>query len=130
MAADLDVTPTPRDRLWREFAARATTDPVAWRARTWARAVLMTPGGADDDVLAVLSAEWAEFRTTRPGEPDVAFRPPPAAPEEAVVPGPPPYAEFAPLARGRYGTDLPAHEDRVREEGERLARRDQAYYGF
>ena len=128
MAPDLVLA--PRDRLWREFAARTTTDRIAWRARTWARAVLMTPGGADEDVLAVLRAEWAAFRAAHASEPDVEFRPPPVATDEPVVPGPPPYAELPPLAFGRYGNDLPSHDDRVRDEQERLARRDQAYYGF
>lgn len=121
---------TPRRRLWREFARRAATDRVAWHARTWARAALMRPGGDDEAVVALLRTEWAAYRRAHPDEPDVMFRPPPVAPDEPVVPGPPPYDTLPPLAHGHYGTDLPAHDERVREEQERLARRDQAFYGF
>lgn len=123
---------TPRTRLWREFAARATTDRVAWLARTWARAVLMLPSGDDEDaVVGLLAREWAAYRTAHPSEPTVEFSPPPRwVPDETVTAGPAPYDALPPLIHGRYGTDLPSHEERVREEQERLARRDQAYYGF
>ena len=136
-------TVTPRERLWREFAARAATgttgtgsigttgSPSAWRARTWLWASLMLPGGDDDAVVALLVREWAAYRAAHPDEPDIAFRPPGTAPDdEAVVPGPPPYDALPPLRHGRYGADLPTHDERVREEQERLARRDQAFYGF
>src|SRR4051794_26215948 len=102
---------TPRERLHRAFAERVTTPPAPWRARTWARAVLLTPGGDDAAVTAVLAAEWEVFRRGRPGEPDITFTPPDALPDEPVVPGPPPYAELVPLRHGRYGVDLPSHED-------------------
>lgn len=121
---------TPRQRLHRVFAARAGTPPAVWQARAWARAVLMTPGGGDVEVAAVLRAEWTSYREAHAGEPDITFAPPIVVPDEAVVPGPPPYADLVPLRHGRYGVDLPSHEDRVRDEQERLARRDTAYYGF
>ena len=132
MAAEHLAYVAPRERLHRHFATRAgTADPAAWRAQAWLRACLVLPGAADEDVVAFLDTEWAAFRRRNPEEPHVTFAPPPAPAEEPVVPGPPPYDELAPLRHGRYGSDhLPTHEDRVREEQERLARRDQAFYGF
>jgi hypothetical protein len=132
MAADPLTYPTPHHRLRRHFAARArTTDPAAWRAQAWVRATLVLPTASDEELAAYLDAEWAAFRREHPEEPHVTFAPPPAPPEEPVVPGPPPYDRLVPLQFGRYGTDhLPAHDDRIREEQERLARRDQAFYGF
>jgi hypothetical protein len=125
-----DAYVSPRDRLHREFAARATTPPAAWRARTWSRAVLLTPDADDAAVVTTLTAEWAAYRVAHPDEPEVTFTPPAPLPADEVVPAAPPYAELVPLRHGRYGVDLPSHEDRVRDEQERLARRDTAYYGF
>ena len=132
MAAETVAYVTPHLRLHRHFAARArTNDPAAWRAQAWLRATLVLPGASDDDLVAFLDTEWAAFRRRHPEEPHVTFAPPAAPPDEPVVPGPPPYDQLAPLRFGRYGSDhLPTHEDRVREEQERLARRDQAHYGF
>lgn len=132
MAAETLCYVVPRERLHRHFAARATcTDARSWLAQAWLRACLVLPGAGDDDVAAFLDTEWAAFRRRNPSEPHVTFAPPPAPPEEPVVPGPPPYDELAPLRFGRYGSDfLPSHEERVRDEQERLARRDQAFYGF
>ena len=132
MAAETVPFLTPHERLHRHFAARATaTDPAAWRAQAWLRAALVYPGSPDEDVAAYLDTEWAAFRAAHPGEPHVAFAAPADPPDEPVVPGPPPYDELAPLRFGRYGSDhLPTHAERVREEQERLARRDQAHYGF
>jgi hypothetical protein len=91
----------------------------------------MTGGGDDDAITAVLNAEWSEFRTEHPGEPDITFGAPPSvAVDENAIPTPPPYGDLVQLRHGRYGLDLPTHEDRVREDQERLARRDTAYYGF
>jgi hypothetical protein len=132
----MSTLPTPHERLHRHFATRAavggTEDArAAWRAQAWLRATLVLGSADDTDVLAYLDTEWAAFRAAHPGEPHVAFAPPPAPEEDPVVPGPPPYDQLAPLRHGRYGSDhLPSHEERVREEQERLARRDQAYYGF
>lgn len=124
--------PTPHERLLRHFATRARAeDPDAWRAKAWMRGTFVMPGATDEDLLAYLDTEWAAFRAEHPGEPHVTFVPPPAPAEEPIVPGPPPYDELAPLRNGRYGSDhLPTHEERVQEEQQRLARRDQAYYGF
>jgi len=132
MAAETVPYATPHQRLRRHFAARATaSDRAAWLAQAWARAALVYPGAPDEDVAAYLDTEWAAFRAEHPGEPLVAFAPPAPPPDEPVVPGPPPYDELAPLRFGRYGSDhLPSHDERVREEQERLARRDQAFYGF
>lgn len=131
MAADTTTYVTPRDRLLRHFATRAATgDPATWLAQAWARAVLMAPRAGDDAVLDLLRMEWDEWRSAHPGEPLVAFRAPEAIAEEPVVPSPPPYDALPPLRFGRYGVDLPSHEDRVREEQERLARRDSSFYGF
>lgn len=133
MAAETSIAyVVPRERLHRHFATRArTTDPKAWRAQAWVWATLVLPGAPDDDVAAFLDTEWAAFRRRQPDEPHVTFAPPEAAPEEPIVPGPPPYDELAPLRFGRYGSDhLPSHEERVRDEQERLAKRDQAFYGF
>ncbi|HEX8003003.1 MAG TPA: hypothetical protein VF519_09955 [Mycobacteriales bacterium] len=136
MAAEPLPYPTPHQRLLRHFATRARVgdrpeDRAAWLAQAWLRATFVLPGASDDDLLGYLDTEWAAFRRTHPGEPHVAFAPPAAPAEEPVVPGPPPYDELAPLRFGRYGSDhLPTHEERVRDEQERLARRDQAYYGF
>jgi hypothetical protein len=128
MVAD---TALPLARLHRHFATRASgTEPARWLAQAWAWAVLVLPAAGEDEVLALLGREWEAFRARHPGEPAVAFRAPAAPPDEPVVPGPPPYADLPPLAFGRYGIDLPSHEERVREEQERLARRDQAHYGF
>ena len=131
MAADTTTYAAPRDRLLRHFATRATTgDPATWLAQAWTRAALMVPGADDDTVLDVLRHEWDAYRAGHPGEPLVAFRAPAALADEPVVPGPPPYDALPPLTHGRYGVDLPSHDDRVREEQERLARRDSTYYGF
>ena len=121
---------TPRERLHRAFAARAATSDAAWRMRCWNRAVLMTPGHDPAAVVALLDAEWAAYRAARPGEPAVTWTPPGDLPEDEVVPGPPPYGDLVALRHGRYGVDLPSHEERVRDEQERLARRDLAHYGF
>jgi hypothetical protein len=131
MAADTSTYVAPRERLVRHFATRAgTSDPATWLAQAWARAVLMAPRAADDAVLDLLRSEWDAYRAEHPGEPLVAFRPPAPLAEEPVVPSPPPYDALPPLTHGRYGVDLPSHEDRVREEQERLSRRDNAYFGF
>ena len=131
MVADTTTYVAPRDRLWRHFDARRhATDAATWLAQAWARAVLLLPTADDDTVLDLLRTEWDAYRADHPGEPLVAFRPPGAVPDEPVVPGPPPYDSLPPLTFGRYGVDLPSHEDRVREEQERLARRDTAHYGF
>lgn len=131
MAADTTTYVPPRDRLVRHFATRAACDdPTTWLAQAWARAVLMAPGADDGTVLDLLRTEWDAFRADHPGEPLVAFRAPEAIPDEPVVPAPPPYDALPPLIHGRYGVDLPAHDDRIREEQERLARRDSTYYGF
>ena len=131
MAADTTTYVPPRDRLLRHFATRAVSgDPVTWLAQAWTRAVLMAPGADDDTVLDLLRTEWDAYRADHPGEPLVAFRPPPALAEEPVVPSPPPYDALPPLTHGRYGVDLPSHDDRVRDEQERLAKRDSSFYGF
>jgi hypothetical protein len=119
-----------RDRLHAAFASRAGLPPATWLGRVWARAVLLTPGGDDEAVVEVLTREWAAYCAAHPDAPDVTFRPPPDQPAEPVVPAPPPYADLLPLRHGRYGLDLPTHEERVREEQERLARRDAAHFGF
>ena len=113
MVADTASYAPPRLRLTQHFATRATTnDPATWLAQAWTRAVLAAPPGSDDAaVLALLREAWETYRADHPGEPAVAFRVPGAIPEEAVVPGPPPYAEFAPLRFGRYGVEPPV-EDR------------------
>lgn len=121
----------PRDRLLRHFAARSTApDPATWLAQAWARAVLVLPTAGDEAVLDLLRAEWDAWRAAHPKEPLVAFRPPGPVPEDVVTPAPPPYDTLPPLRFGRYGVDLPTHEDRIREEQERLARRDSTFYGF
>jgi hypothetical protein len=103
----------PRHRLLRHFATRAACgDAATWLAQAWTRAALIVPGASDDAVLDLLRAEWDTYRLDHPEEPLVAFRPPAAIPDEPVLPGPPPYASFPPLARGRYGVDLPAQEER------------------
>lgn len=131
MAADTTTYVSPRDRLLRHFALRPfTDDPGTWLAQAWTRAVLIAPAASDDEVLDLLRTEWDAWRADHPGEPLVAFRPPPPPAEEPVVPGPPPYDALPPLQFGRYGIDLPSHEDRIREEQERLAKRDGAFYGF
>lgn len=131
MAADTTTYVAPRDRLHRHFATRATTDdPATWLAQAWARAALMAPRADDDSVLDLLRTEWDAYRAQHPGEPLVAFRAPVAEIEVPVVPGPPPFDDLPPLVHGRYGIDLPSHEDRVRDEQERLARRDTSFYGF
>lgn len=131
MAADTTTYVAPRDRLLRHFATRAVTDdPATWLAQAWARAVLMAPRADDDTVLDLLRTEWDAWRADHPGEPLVAFRAPEAIAEEPVVPTPPPYDDLPPLTFGHYGVDLPSHEDRIREEQERLARRDSSFYGF
>lgn len=131
MAADTTTYVSPRDRLLRHFATRAVTDdPATWLAQAWTRAVLMAPRADDDTVLDLLRTEWDAWRAEHPGEPLVAFRAPAALDEEVVVPEPPPYDALPPLVFGRYGIDLPSHEERVREEQERLSRRDGAFYGF
>lgn len=82
-------------------------------------------------MVETLRVEWDAFRRQRRDEPEIDFRPPEDLPEEFVRPEPPSYAALVPLLFGRYGNDhLPSHEERVREEQERLARRDQAHYGF
>lgn len=122
---------TPRARLHRAFGTRTATDVAVWQMRCWSRAVLMSPSHAPADVAALLSAEWAAYRAAHPGEPAVTWTPPAGeVAEDEVVPGAPPYHENAPLRFGRYGVDLPTHEERLRDEQERLARRDVAYYGF
>src|SRR5687767_8533186 len=131
MAADNTTYVSPRDRLLRHFATRAATDdPATWLAQSWARAVLMAPRAGDDEVLDLLRGEWDAWRAAHPGEPLVAFRAPGDLPDEVVVPAPPPYDALPPLTFGRYGVDLPSHEERLRDEQERLARRDGTYYGF
>ena len=131
MVAEAVPYVAPRERLRRHFATRATTeDPATWLAQAWARAVLVLPRGDDEEVLDLLRAEWDAWRARHPGEPLVAFLAPADPAEEVVVPGPPPYDALPPLTFGRYGIDLPSHEDRVRDEQERLARRDSAFYGF
>lgn len=132
----MSTLPTPHERLHRHFATRAAVGDTAaerdaWRNQAWLRATLVLPNAGDDELLAYLDTEWAAFRTAHPGEPHVAFAPPPPADEDPVVPGPPPYDLLPALQHGRYGSDfLPSHDERVREEQERLARRDQAHYGF
>jgi hypothetical protein len=132
----MSTLPTPHERLHRHFATRAAVgdspaDRDAWRNQAWVRATLVLPGAPDEDMLAYLDTEWAAYREAHEGEPHVAFAPPPPAEEGPIVPGPPPYDELAPLRFGRYGSDhLPSHDERVRDEQERLARRDQAHYGF
>ena len=131
MAADTTTYVPPRDRLHRHFATRAgTDDPATWLAQAWTRAVLLAPGADDDAILGLLRAEWDAWRAEHPGEPLVAFRAPAPLRDEPVVPGPPPYDDLPPLTHGRYGVDLPSHDDRVREEQERLAKRDASFYGF
>ena len=131
MSVDSPPYVVPRERLHRHFASRATTDDKGrWLAQAWARAVLVDPAADDAAVLALLHAEWAAYRAAHPGEPVVAFRPPDEPPPDEVVPGPPPYDALPPLRHGRYGIELPSHEDRIRDEQERLARRDTAFYGF
>jgi hypothetical protein len=131
MVADISAVPLARPRLHRHFATRArATEPAKWLAQAWAWAALVTPAAPEEEVLALLYREWEAFRARHPEEPAVAFRAPEAVPDEPVVPGPPPYDDLPPLLHGRYGIDLPTHEERVREEQERLARRDQAHYGF
>ena len=122
----------PRERLLRHFAARRTaTDAATWLAQAWTRAVFVLPSADDDAVLDLLRTEWDAWRAEHPGEPLVAFRPPPPAPrDEEADPEPTPWHTFAPLRHGRYEVDMPSHEDRIRDEQERLARRDTAYYGF
>lgn len=124
--------PTPYERLLRHFATRTRAeDPDAWRAKAWIRATFVLPGADDAELLAYLDTEWAAYREAHPGEPHVAFASPPPEDEEVVVPGPTPADLLPRLIHGRAGSDhLPTHEERVREEQERLARRDQAYYGF
>ncbi|MDQ1712788.1 MAG: hypothetical protein QOE45_2238 [Frankiaceae bacterium] len=113
MVADTLAYVAPRQRLHEHFAQRARAgDPPRWLAQAWARAVLVRPTADDAGVLALLEAEWARFRAGHPGEPAVAFRPPPALADDRVVPGPPPYELLPPLAHGRYGLDMPMHEDR------------------
>jgi hypothetical protein len=113
MVADTLAYVAPRQRLHEHFTSRATAaDPPRWLAQAWARAVLVRPTADDAEVLALLEAEWARFRAGHPGEPEVAFRPPPPVPEDRVVPGPPPYDLLPPLAHGRYGIDPSAHDDR------------------
>ena len=131
MAADTTTYVPPRHRLLRHFATRARCgDPTTWLAQAWTWAVLLAPGADDATVLDLLRTEWDAYRADHPEEPLVAFRPPPAIPEQPVVPTPPPYDDLPPLTHGRYGVDLPSHDDRVREEQERLARRDSTFYGF
>ena len=130
MTVDTRSYVTPRDALHRVFAARADTPPTAWHARAWAWAALLARDLGDDAIAATLRAEWYSYRVAHPGEPDITFAPPPAVPDEPVVPGPVPVETFAPLRHGRYELDLPTHEERVREEQERLARRDTAFFGF
>jgi hypothetical protein len=131
MSVDSPPYVAPLARLHRHFASRRHTgDRATWLAQAWARAVLVDPAADDAAVLALLDAEWAAFRARHPEEPAVTFRPPSEPPPDEVVPGPPPYDALPPLRHGRYGIDLPSHEDRIREEQERLARRDTAYYGF
>jgi hypothetical protein len=131
MVADTAVPALPRERLHRHFATRATSDdPDAWFARAWARAVLVDPSADDAAVLRLLDTAWTEFRGRHPDEPALTFRPPPHPDAEEVVPGPTPYHLYPTLRFGRYGVDLPSHEDRVRDEQERLAKRDQSFYGF
>jgi hypothetical protein len=130
MTIDTRSYVTPRAALYRVFAARAATAPAAWRARTWAWAALLAPGAGDAGIAARLGSEWDAYRSAHPGEPDITFTAPPPVPDEPVVPGPVPVETFAPLRHGRYGVDLPTHEDRVRDEQERLARRDATFYGF
>jgi hypothetical protein len=113
MVAETVAYVAPRQRLHEHFAGRATTDdPPRWLAQAWARAVLVRPAAGDDEVLALLDAEWARFRAGHPDEPVVAFRPPPPVQDEPVVPGPPPYGLLPPLAHGRYGIDPAVHGDR------------------
>lgn len=112
MVADTATYAPPRLRLRQHFATRATTgDPATWLAQAWTRAALVVPGADDAAVLDLLRTEWDAYRAAHPGEPAVAFRAPAALPDEPVVPGPPPYAEFAPLRFGRYGVEPPV-EDR------------------
>ncbi|HEU0132289.1 MAG TPA: hypothetical protein VFQ85_14970 [Mycobacteriales bacterium] len=121
-----------RHRLHQHFAARRTaTAPDRWFALAWAKAVFALGSSDEERVLAFLDREWAAFRASRPGEPVLAFRPPPpVVRDEEGEAGPPPYELLPRLRHGRYGIDLPSHEERIREEQERLARRDQAHYGF
>jgi hypothetical protein len=113
MVADTVAYVTPRRRLHEHFALRASADdPPRWLAQAWARAVLVHPAADDAALLALLAAEWAVFRAGHPEEPAVAFRPPAPVPEDPVVPGPPPYDLLPPLAHGRYGLDVPMHQDR------------------
>lgn len=131
MVADTSAVALPRARLHRHFATRGSaTEPARWLNQAWTWAALVVPGAPEEDVLALLHREWEAHRARHPGEPAVAFRAPAEVPDEPVVPGPPPYADLPPLTFGRYGIDLPSHDERVREEQERLARRDAAHYGF